>query len=107
MADLGRAGLDDRRRDRQRFGDGIDLELEVERQRLRRAQRDVVGDWAGRNPAASTLDPVEAVGQVRNDIDAGVGRRGLRLDVGLHIGGDHGRADEDTARGVGDRAVEL
>ena len=82
------------------------LELEVERQRLRRAQRDVVG--RGRSEAGRRhVDAVAPVGEVRDDVDAGVGRDRLRLDVGLEVGRDHGGADEDAASRVGHRAVEL
>ena len=105
-ADLGRAGLDHRRRDGHFFGDGVDLELEVERQRLRRVQRDVVGR-GGTEPASRNVDPVPPVGQVRDHVDTGVGRGRLRLDVGVDVGRDHGHADEHAAGRVGHRAVEL
>ena len=105
-ADLGGAGLDHRRRHGQLLGDRVDVELEIERQRLRRAQRDVVG--RGRSKASGgDVDAVAAVGEIGDDVDAGVGRGRLRLDVGLEIGRDHGRADEHAAGGVGHRPVEL
>jgi hypothetical protein len=42
VADLRRARLDDGRGDRQRLGDRIDIEFEIERQRLRGAKRDLL-----------------------------------------------------------------
>ena len=105
-ADLRRAGLDQRRRHRQLLRDGIDAQLEVDGQRLCRAQRDVVGD--GRPEARRRhVDPVEAVGEIWDDVDAGVGGDRVRLDVGLEVGRDDGGPEQHAAGGVGHRAVEL